>query len=94
MPAANFRRILGTFRINKEDAINIIPETETTSGDSSGRINQLRIAPETGIKNFQMLSSDTFTLGRPSKVFQIVIAAADKKLNQPKATKYSRGKTR
>lgn len=69
-----------------------MPETEIKSGDSSGRIIQLRKAPETGIKNFHILSSETLTAGLRSKVFQIVMAAADKKLNQVSAIKYSAGK--
>lgn len=81
-------------RINKEDAIKTIPEMETQSGDSSGRIIQLKIAPETGIRNFHILSSDTFTVGLRSNVFQMVMAAADKKLNQARAIKYSAGKSR
>jgi hypothetical protein len=36
------------FRISKDEAIKIIPETETTSGDSSRWINQLKMARETG----------------------------------------------
>jgi len=71
----------GIFKMIRERPINIIPETETASGDSSGRIIQLKTAPDTGIRNFQILSSDTFIFGRRSKVFQMVIAAADKKLS-------------
>jgi len=73
--------------------MSTIPETETISGDSFGRIIQLSTAPETGIKNFQILSSETFTVGRRSNVFQIEIAAAERKLSQANATKYSGGKT-
>ncbi len=76
---------------NREEAITTIPEMDTHSGDSSGIISQLKIAPETGIKNFQVLSSDTFTPGRCKSVNQMAKAAADKKLNQLKATKYVTG---
>ena len=82
---------MGKFRINKERAISIIPKTETTSADSFGRIIQLRTAPATGIKNFQILSSETLTPGRRNNVFQMEMAAADKKLSQASETKYSGG---
>lgn len=76
-------------RISNEQAINIIPETEIQSGDSLGSMIQLRIAPETGIRNFQTFNSETLTDRRRSSVFQIETAAADKKLSQPSAKKYS-----
>lgn len=75
--------------MSKDDAITSIPEIDSQSGYSSGMMIQLRMAPETGTKNFQVFSSDTFTPGRCSKPNQIVKAAADRKLSHPKATKYS-----
>ena len=83
---------IGKFRISKAKAIRIIPETETISADSFGRIIQLKIAPATGIRNFQTLSSETLTSGRRKSVFQMEIEAADKKLSHASATKYSGGK--
>lgn len=74
-------------RISSEDAIIIMPIIEIRSGCSFSISIQLKIAPETGIKNFQMLRIDTFTFGRFSKANQIEIAAADKKLNHPSAAK-------
>ena len=79
--------------MTSEIPISNIPETEITSGDSLGSMIQLKNAPETGIRNFQIFSSETLTDGRRSSVFQIEIAAADKKLSQARATKYSGGKT-
>ena len=64
--------------ISKAEAINAIPEMEEIFGDSSGRINQLKIAPETGIKNFQVFRIETFTPGLRSKPNQIEKAAAEK----------------
>lgn len=60
----------------------LIPATATALIFSSGRIIKARIAPITGIKNFQKLRSDTFTSGRFKRVNHIEIAVADKKLNQ------------
>ena len=64
--------------------MNNIPAICTITGDSSGRINQLSRAPNTGIRNFQIFNPDTFTPGRFSKMNQILNAAADIKLSQPR----------
>ena len=82
---ARFFDRMDTFSNNSEEAISTIPKTDSQSGDSSARIIQLSNAPETGIRNFQILSSETFTDGLRSNVFQMEMAAADKKLNQPNA---------
>lgn len=66
-----------------------MPDIEIQSGDSSGIMIQLNAAPATGIKNFQVFNTETLTPGRCNKPNQMVKAAADKKLNQPKAIKYS-----
>ncbi len=64
---------------------------ETKSAFSLAIIIQLNAAPETGIKNFQKFKIDTFTPGRLSSEYQIVIAAADKKLNQASEYQYFGG---
>ncbi len=74
---------------SKEEAITTIPAIDAISGVSSGIMSQLRIAPETGTRNFQVFNSETFTPGRLSRVNQMAKAAADKKLNQAKDTKYA-----
>ena len=66
-------------------AITIIPMIDGASGFSFSRIIQLNIAPETGIRNFHTLRNDTLTPGRFSRVNQMEMAAADKKLSQPNA---------
>ena len=88
----NYKETLLRFSRISANPIKSKPEIVTQSGVSFGKIAQPKIAPETGIRNFQKLSSDTLTPGLRSKVVQIVIAAADKKLSQPRATKYSPGK--
>ena len=69
-----------------------IPISEGTSGFSSAIISQLKAAPETGIRNFQTLRMETFTPGRFNNEYQIVMAAADKKLSQASASQYFVGK--
>ena len=54
------------------------------SGFSSGINTQLSQAPRTGIRNFHMFNPDTFTPGLDSKVYQMEMAAADRKLSHPK----------
>ena len=71
--------------MSRATEIIVIPASENASGDSSGRMSQLSIAPETGMRNFQIFRFDTFTPGRRSNVFQMVIAAADKKLSHASA---------
>ena len=66
---------------NKENAITPIPTIDIKSGFSSVKIIQLKNAPDTGIKNFQIFRIETFTPGRFNNEYQIVIAAADNKLN-------------
>ncbi len=66
-----------------------IPETETQSGVSPGIRIQLRMAPATGMRNFHMLSSETFTPGLCKSVYQMAKAAADKKLSHARETNYS-----
>lgn len=56
-----------------------------TSGFSLSKIIQLKIAPETGIRNFHIFKTETFTPGRFSKTYQMEMAAADKKLSQANA---------
>lgn len=69
-----------------------IPISDGASGFSSAISNQLKAAPETGIRNFQTLRRETFTPGRFKIVFQMVNAAADKKLSQANAYQYFGGK--
>lgn len=69
----------------------IIPAITISSGDSSGRIIQLRTAPSTGIINFQMLISETFTPGIRSTTNQIENAIEPIKLSQSKARKKFNG---
>lgn len=52
-------------------------------GDSLESIVQLNIAPETGIKNFHRLISETFTSGLCNTVNHKEKAAADRKDNHP-----------
>lgn len=60
-----------------------MPPIAIKLGFSLGSMVQLSIAPKTGIINFHMFRSDTFTLGRLSRVYQIDIAPAERKLNHP-----------
>ena len=60
-----------------------IPATEKISGDSLGTSIQLRIAPKTGIINFQMFRSETLIFFRCNSENQIDKAVADNKLSQP-----------
>ena len=64
-----------------EKAIITIPRIEVKSGLSLLKIIQLKIAPKTGIRNFQKFNIETFMPGRFSNENQIIIAASDKKLN-------------
>ncbi len=68
-----------------------MPIIDIKSGCSSSSISQLKIAPDTGIRNFQTFRIDTLTPGRLSKTNHIEIAAADKKLSHASAAKYSGG---
>ena len=74
---------IGKFKISKAKAIRIIPEIDTISADSFGRTIQLRIAPATGIKNFQILSSETLscaaTEAAPPNVATIRIASINRR---------------
>lgn len=60
-------------------------------GCSLGSSSQLSTAPRTGIINFHMFKVDSFTPDRFSKVYQIEIAAADRKLSQASDNQYSKG---
>jgi hypothetical protein len=53
------------------------------SGFSAGINAQLNHAPSTGIRNFHVFSTDTLTVGLESKVYQMVMAAADKNDSHP-----------
>ena len=64
-------------------AVIQIPATEMVSGDSVGISIQLKIAPKTGIINFQIFRSETFTPSRCKSENQMERAVADNKLNQP-----------
>lgn len=66
-------------------AIIAIPVIEIISGDSSGSIIQLKMAPNTGIINFQTFNSDTLIPGRLSKINHKVNETADNILSHPNA---------
>lgn len=68
-------------RLNKTmaEVMQAIPVRGQRLGDSPGRSNQLSRAPQTGIKNFHKLSSDTFTPGRRRSLNQMEKADADRK---------------
>ena len=68
-----------------------IPKIETGSGFSLLIRIQLNTAPDTGIRNFQKFKMETFTPGRFNNEYQMVIAAADKKLSQARANQYFGG---
>lgn len=70
------------FRVINETAIINIPTFEGKSGFLFSRIIQLKIAPKTGMRNFQTFKTDTFTPGRRNNTNQMEIVAADKKLSQ------------
>lgn len=61
------------------------------SGFSPLIIIQLSAAPDTGIRNFQKFSIETLIPGRCNNEYQMVIAAADKKLSQASAYQYFGG---
>ncbi len=61
------------------------------SGFSSGTSSQLKMAPATGIINFQRFSSETFTPGRLSRMNQIEKAVAAMKLSQSNTNQYCTG---
>ena len=63
-------------KIRSATDISIIPNIEEMFGLSSGNMSQLRITPETGVRNFQIFSSDTFISGFLSKLYQIEKPAA------------------
>ena len=63
-------------------AISAIPEMEVKSGDSFSIIVHPKMAPNTGTRNFQKFKDDTFTPGLFNREYQMVIAAAERKLNQ------------
>ena len=72
------------FNNNKDKAIMSIPIIEIKSGFSFGIMSQPKIAPNTGIINFQTFKSDTFTPGLFSKTNHKVIAVAERKLSHPR----------
>ena len=50
------------FSITRLNAITIIPDIDNTSGFSPGSIIQLKLAPNIGIINFQVLILDTLNI--------------------------------
>lgn len=82
---------LEILKVINDRAITIIPIIDIKSGCSSSSINQLKIAPDTGIRNFHTLRIDTLTPGRLSRTNHIEIAEADKKLSHASEAKYSGG---
>ncbi len=62
-----------------------MPTTGHRLGPSSGSSSQLSSAPQTGIRNFHRLSSETRTPGLRSKTNQMEKAAAERKASQPSA---------
>ncbi len=80
------------FKVSRATATRTIPIIAKREGSSSGSINQLKTAPRTGIINFHIFSVEILTPVRLSNVYQMDMAAAERKLNQPKATKNSIGK--
>lgn len=72
------------YQISAVPIINM-PMVDMASADSPGRNDQLKIAPKTGMMNFQRFKSETFTPGRWSKTNQMVKATAEIKLNHPNA---------
>src|SRR5690554_3829184 len=76
------------FKVTSESAITTIPTMDIMSGCSFSSNIQLRMAPDTGIRNFQTFNIDTFTPGRFRRTNHIEIAAADKKLSHASATQY------
>lgn len=61
-----------------------IPVIDNKSGDSFDSINQLRAAPETGIRNFHLFNIETLIPGRFNNEYHMEKAAAERKLNQDK----------
>lgn len=75
-------------------ATKTIPTIAYESGDSSGKISQLKTAPSTGIINFQVFKYEIFMPGRFSKVNHNAKAAADKKLSHDNEIQNSVGNAR
>ncbi len=64
--------------------MNTIPVTAMNSGLSSGRMIQLSMAPNTGIRNFHTFRTETLMPGRLSRTNHILNAVADMKLSHPR----------
>ncbi len=54
----------------------IIPNIEEKVGLSFGSINQLRITPDTGVRNFQIFKSETLMFGSFRRVYHMENPAA------------------
>ena len=74
------------------DNLEFIPVTDIQSGCSPLTRSQLSPAPETGIRNFQILSSETLTPGRFRSVYQMLNAAAETNASQVKEKYQAKGK--
>ena len=80
---------LARFNATNDEAITAIPTIEMKSGFSSLITTQLKAAPKTGTRNFQKFSIETLMPGRFNKEYQMVIAAADRKLSQASEYQYA-----
>ena len=64
------------FNTISDSAMMIIPVMESASGFSPGNRIQLKMAPESGIRNFHRFRSETFIPGLLSRVIQIEMPTA------------------